>query len=246
VKGLSRSFGRLYVAWVRPSIASEVLKQARSNHLLSDKRFSVDETLIEASGESEEYSTQRSRSHAASGGSPQSGHRVSRGKASQRHACLHDRSGSNAATKKWRSRVEAGLLRPRTDGLVVDTELCRCSGTSERDAVPELAGRIAGDQRVTVGADKGAMTQEDSCRKCAVSIEWPGASAPCRPSRSVFNLSLSPVQEQAHCATSGVHRRQQRGIRFSLDRDGMGMRYSNPCVRSHINVTPRKSARFNR
>ena len=153
--------------------------------------------MIEASGESEEYSTQRSRSQAASGGSPQSGHRFSRRKASQRHACLHDRSGSNATTKKWRSRVEAGLLRPRTDGFIVDTELCRCSGTSERDAALELAGRIAGDQRATVGADKGAMTQEDSCRKCAVSIEWPGASPPCRPSRSVFNLSLSAVQEQA-------------------------------------------------
>jgi hypothetical protein len=35
---------------------------------------------------------------------------------------------------------------------VVDTELVVCSGKAERDAALEMAGRIDGDQRVTVAA----------------------------------------------------------------------------------------------
>jgi IS5 family transposase len=42
---------------------------------------------------------------------------------------------------------------------VVDTELVLCSGKAERDAALEMAGRIDGDQRVTVGADKGYDTR---------------------------------------------------------------------------------------
>jgi IS5 family transposase len=41
----------------------------------------------------------------------------------------------------------------------VDTELVLCSGKAEREAALEMAGRIEGDQRVTVGADKGYDTR---------------------------------------------------------------------------------------
>jgi hypothetical protein len=51
------------------------------------------------------------------------------------------------------------VLIENRNGLVVDTELVLCSGTAERDAALEMAGRIAGDQRVTVGADKGYDTR---------------------------------------------------------------------------------------
>jgi hypothetical protein len=43
------------------------------------------------------------------------------------------------------------------NGPVVDA--VRCNGTAERDAALEMAGRIAGDQRVTVGGDKGYDTR---------------------------------------------------------------------------------------
>jgi hypothetical protein len=39
--------------------------------------------------------------------------------------------------------------------LVVDTELVESSGTAEREAALRMAERIEGEQRVTVGADKG-------------------------------------------------------------------------------------------
>ena len=51
------------------------------------------------------------------------------------------------------------MLIENRNGLVVDTELVLCSGMAERDAALEMAERIAGDQRVTVGADKGYDTR---------------------------------------------------------------------------------------
>jgi hypothetical protein len=51
------------------------------------------------------------------------------------------------------------VLIENRNGLVVDTELVLCSGSAERDAALEMAGRIAGEQRVTVGSDKGYDTR---------------------------------------------------------------------------------------
>jgi hypothetical protein len=45
------------------------------------------------------------------------------------------------------------------NGLVVNTELVPCIGTSERRRSSATAGQFAGDQRLTVGADKGYDTR---------------------------------------------------------------------------------------
>ena len=57
----------------------------------------------------------------------------------------------------------------------METELVRCSGTSERDAVRQPGEKVARDQRATVGADKG-YEHEDSYRKCVIVIERVDAS----------------------------------------------------------------------
>ena len=51
------------------------------------------------------------------------------------------------------------VLIENRNGLVVDTELVMASGTAERDAAVEMAERIEGEKRVTVGADKGYDTR---------------------------------------------------------------------------------------
>jgi hypothetical protein len=51
------------------------------------------------------------------------------------------------------------VLIENRHGRVVDTELLLCCGSAERDAALEMAVLIAGDQRVTVGADKGYDTR---------------------------------------------------------------------------------------
>jgi IS5 family transposase len=51
------------------------------------------------------------------------------------------------------------VLIENRNGLVVDTALVMASGTAERDAAVEMAERIEGEKRVTVGADKGYDTR---------------------------------------------------------------------------------------
>jgi IS5 family transposase len=51
------------------------------------------------------------------------------------------------------------VLIENRNGLVVDTALVMASGTAERDAAVEMAERIEGQKRVTVGADKGYDTR---------------------------------------------------------------------------------------
>jgi IS5 family transposase len=51
------------------------------------------------------------------------------------------------------------VLIENRNGLVVDTELVLYSGTAEREAALQMAERIEGDHRVTLGADKGYDTR---------------------------------------------------------------------------------------
>jgi hypothetical protein len=52
------------------------------------------------------------------------------------------------------------VLIENRNGLVVNTELLQANGTAERDAALLMAEQIAGEQRVTVGGDKGYDTRE--------------------------------------------------------------------------------------
>jgi transposase len=230
LKGLSRSFGKLYIDWGRPSIAPEkllralllqvlytirsermlmeqleynllfrwfvglnmdesvwvptvfsknrdrllngdiaekffaqVLKQARARDLLSDEHFSVDGTLIEA------WASQKSFQRKDQGptlppedpGNPsidfhgEERRNDTHASTTDSEARLARKSGGHESKLAYCGNV---LIENR-NGLVVDTELVLCSGSAERDAALEMAERIAGDQRVTVGADKGYDTR---------------------------------------------------------------------------------------
>ncbi len=230
LKGLSRSFERMYVDWGRPSIAPEkllralllqvlysirsermlmeqleynllfrwfvglnmddpvwvptvfsknrdrllngdiaekffmqVLNQARAHDLLSDEHFSVDGTLIEA------WASQKSFQRKDQGPTPppedpgnptvdfhgEERRNDTHGSTTDPEARLARKSGGHESKLAYCGNV---LIENR-NGLVVDTELVLCSGMAERDAALEMAGRIDGDQRVTVGADKGYDTR---------------------------------------------------------------------------------------
>ena len=230
LKGLSQSFGRLYVNWGRPSIAPEkllralllqvlytirsermlmeqleynllfrwfvglnvdepvwvatvfsknrerllngdiaekffeqVLKQARAKDLLSDEHFSVDGTLIEA------WASQKSFQRKDEGSTPppedpgnptvdfhgEERRNDTHQSTTDPEAKLARKSGGHESKLAYCGNV---LIENR-NGLVVDTELVVCGGKAERDAALEMAGRLAGDQRVTVGSDKGYDTR---------------------------------------------------------------------------------------
>ena len=71
------------------------------------------------------------------------------------------------------------------NGLVVDAELLKCSGTAERDAARMMIGSFEGDKPITVGADKGYDTKDfvkdlrqmNATPHVAQNVKRPGGSA---------------------------------------------------------------------
>src|ERR1700678_2755302 len=230
LKGLSRSFGQLYVDWGRPSIAPEkllralllqvlytirsermlmeqleynllfrwfvglnidepvwvptvfsknrdrlldgdiarkffaqVLDQARANDLLSDEHFSVDGTLIEAWASQKSF--QRKDDHQAPPPDDPGNPTVNFHGEKRSNDTHQSTTNQEARLARKGSGYESKLaycgnvLIENRNGLVVDTALVMASGTAERDAAVEMAERIDGKKRVTVGADKGYDTR---------------------------------------------------------------------------------------
>ena len=230
LKGLSRSFGRIYVDWGRPSIAPEkllralllqvlysirsermlieqleynllfrwfvglnmdepvwvasvfsknrdrwlsgdiaekffaqVLKQARAHDLLSDEHFSVDGTLVEAwaSQKSFQRKDQDPTPSPEDPGNPTIDFHGEE-RRNDTHASITDpeaRLARKSGGHESKLAYCGNVLIENRNGLVVDTELVVCSGKAERDAALQMVGRIEGDERVTVGADKGYDTR---------------------------------------------------------------------------------------
>jgi hypothetical protein len=139
------------------------LKQARAQQLLSADHFTVDGTLIEAWAGQKSFQRKDGKTPPPEDGGSNptvNFHGDERRNDTHRsttdpEARLARKSGGHESKLAYCGNV---LIENR-NGLVVDTELVLCSGTAERDAALEMAGRIAGDQRVTVGADKGYDTR---------------------------------------------------------------------------------------
>ena len=131
--------------------------------LLSKEHFSVDGTLIEA------WASQKSFQRKDQGPTPppedpgnptidfhgEERRNDTHASTTDPEARLARKSGGHESKLSYCGN----LLIENRNGLVVDTELVLCSGTAERDAALDMAARIEGDQRVTVGADKGYDTR---------------------------------------------------------------------------------------
>jgi len=157
----SKNRDRLRPADIAEKLFAQVLQQAREGELLSDEHFSVDGTLIEAWASQKSF--QRKDQAAAPPEDPGNPTVDFHGekRSNDTHASTTDpdarlarKSGGHEAKLAYCGNV---LIENR-NGLVVDTELVVCSGTAERDAAVQMAERIEGDHRVTVGADKGYDT----------------------------------------------------------------------------------------
>jgi hypothetical protein len=158
----SKNRDRLLRADIAEKFFVQVLKQAREHDLLSDEHFSVDGTLIEAwaSQKSFQKKDQNPPPPQDPGNPTVDFHGDKRSNATHEsttdpEARLARKSGGHEAKLAYCGNV---LIENR-NGLVVDTELVMCNGTAERDAAVQMAERIEGDHRVTVGADKGYDTQ---------------------------------------------------------------------------------------
>jgi transposase len=158
----SKNRDRLLTGDIAEKFFAEVLALARAGGLLSDEHFSVDGTLIEAWASQKSF--QRKDQNPPPPEDP--GNPTVNFHGEQRRNDTHEsttdpqaRLARKSAGHESKLAYCGNVLIENRNGLVVDTELVECSGTAERDAALSMAERIAGENRVTVGADKGYDTR---------------------------------------------------------------------------------------
>ena len=159
----SKNRERLLGSDIAEKFFAQLLRQAGEGDLLSDEHFSVDGTLIEAwaSQKSFQRKDQDEPPRPDDPGNPT----VNFHGEKRRNDTHESTTDPDARLARKSSGHESKLaycgnvLIENRNGLVVDTELVLASGRAERDAALRMAERIEGDQRVTVGADKGYDTQ---------------------------------------------------------------------------------------
>jgi transposase len=163
----SKNRDRLLAGEIAQALFSQVLDQARAEDLLSDEHFSVDGTLIEAWASQKSFRRKDARTSVDKKDEDDPGNPTvdfhgeirsndSHQSSTDPDARLARKSGGHEAKLAYCGNV---LIENR-NGLVVDTELMRCSGTAEREAAKMMIGSLQGSAAVTVGADKGYDTQE--------------------------------------------------------------------------------------
>src|ERR1700677_4330805 len=159
----SKNRDRLMEGDIAEKFFDQVLEQASTAGLVSDEHFSVDGTLIEAWASQKSF--QRKDQTEAPPPDDPGNPTVNFHGETRRNDTHESKTDPEARLARKSGGHESKLaycgnaMIENRNGLVVDTELVLCSGTAERDAALEMAGRIDGDQRVTVGADKGSDTR---------------------------------------------------------------------------------------
>jgi transposase len=159
----SKNRDRLLMGEIAEKFFAQVLQQARANDLLSDEHFSVDGTLIEAwaSQKSFQKKNEDQTPPPSDPGNPTVNFHGEK-RRNDTHESTTDpeaRLARKSSGHESKLAYCGNLLIENRNGLVVDTELVECSGTAEREAAVRMTERIEGDQRVTVGGDKGYDTR---------------------------------------------------------------------------------------
>jgi hypothetical protein len=159
----SKNRDRLLEGEIAAKFFAQVLDQARANDLLSDEHFSVDGTLIEAWASQKSF--QRKDGNQApppdDPGNPTVNFHGEK-RSNDTHQSTTDpeaRLARKSSGHESKLAYCGNVLIENRNGLVVDTALVMASGTAERAAAVEMAERIEGEKRVTMGADKGYDTR---------------------------------------------------------------------------------------
>ena len=159
----SKNRDRLLRSDIAEKFFAQVLEQARHQELLSDEHFSVDGTLIEAwaSQKSFQRKDQDQPPPPEDPGNPTVNFH-GENRSNDTHESTTDpeaRLARKSSGHESKLAYCGNVLIENRNGLVVDTEVVLCSGTAEREAALQMAERIEGDHRVTLGADKGYDTR---------------------------------------------------------------------------------------
>ena len=141
-----------------------VVQEASETGLLSDEHFSVDGTLIEA------WASQKSFQKKDSDGEPKVGDNGNvsidfhgEKRTNETHESKTDpdaRLYKKGKGKEAKLCYVGHVLMENRNGLAVDGQITKATGTAEREAALEMLGDVSGNKRVTVGTDKAYDTQD--------------------------------------------------------------------------------------
>jgi transposase len=154
---------RLLKADVAKQFFQLVVEQARQLDLISDDHFTVDGTLLEACASLKSFKKKESGDDAPPDdpGNPTVNFHGEK-RSNQTHESTTDREARLArkgAGKEAKLSYSGHVLMENRNGLVTEVEVKLATGTAEREAALEMMEAVAGDQRVTVGADKAYDTK---------------------------------------------------------------------------------------
>lgn len=168
----SHNRDRLLQGRIVEALFERVLALADDRHLVSKEHFTVDGTLVQAWASMKSFTKKETPGEATEAekdsappddpGNPSVDFRGEK-RSNQTHASktdpdarLYRKSAGQSSQLCYMGHV---LMENRT-GLVVDTRITHATGTAEVEAALSMASKIPGQQRVTLGADKGYDTKE--------------------------------------------------------------------------------------
>jgi transposase len=154
---------RLLEAAVAKEFLAQVVEQARRGRLISDEHFTVDGTLLEAWASMKSFRPKGSKQDPPEDpGNPTVDFHGEK-RSNQTHESRTDGDAKLArkgAGKEAKLSYSGNLLVENRNGLIVNAELLEANGRAERDAALMMLEELPGDQRLTVGGDKGFDTAE--------------------------------------------------------------------------------------
>jgi transposase len=158
---------RLLKAKVARRFFQRVVEEARGLDLMSDEHFTVDGTLLEACASLKSFKkVEGGDEPGGEGGVDDPGNPTMNFHGEERRNETHQSTSDPEARlarkgggKEAKLSYSGHVLMENRHGLVTAVEVLPASGTAERDAALVMMEAIPGDQRVTVGADKGYDTQ---------------------------------------------------------------------------------------
>ena len=154
---------RLLEAAVAKEFLAQVVERARGAKLTSDEHFTVDGTLLEAWASLKSFRPKDSKQDPPEDPGNPTVDFHGQTRSNQTHESTTDGDAKLArkgAGKEAKLSYSGNLLIENRNGLIVNAELLEANGRAERDAALMMLEQLPGDQRLTVGGDKGFDTAE--------------------------------------------------------------------------------------
>ncbi len=192
---------RLLEAAVAKEFLAQVVERARGGGLISDEHFTVDGTLLEAWASLKSFQPKDKQDPPPDDpGNPTLDFHGQK-RSNETHESKTDPDALLARKGKGKEAklsYNGNLLVENRNGLIVNAELLQANGRAERDAALLMLEQVPGDDRITVGGDKGFDTAEfiDQCRH--------------------MNVTPHVAQNNGRCGGSAIDARTTRHVGYEI------------------------------